>query len=270
MRVVNRLRRGLPLFAIVMTMPGGIVGVAGHSARVSARARHDFADSAANVLLRPADPRDTAAGSGAVVVSVATSSRSATLSGGSTTTPAPMPLTPTTSTTPMGTTSTSLRRPKVTQATRAPTQEATVVVASLGIDLPIVEGGQEVIDKGVVAHYRGPGWLTPTAAGAIGTHWLAAHEVTHGGPFHRLQSIPIGALVRVTTTAGQTFVYTVTSRQVVGTTATHATVYGTDPTARLILLQTCLDASHRLLVHGVLTAGRKRAPVALTAVRRSD
>jgi sortase (surface protein transpeptidase) len=83
--------------------------------------------------------------------------------------------------------------------------------------------------------------LTPTAAGAIGTYWLAAHEVTHGGPFGRLRAIPIGALARITTTADQTFVYTVTSLQVVGTTAAYATVYGADPTARLILLQTCLD-----------------------------
>jgi len=178
---------------------------------------------------------------------------------------------PTTSTTPVETTtSTFVTMPKVRQATLASTQEATVVVASLGIDLPIVEGGQEVIDKGVVAHYRGQGWLTPTAAGAIGTYWLAAHEVTHGGPFDRLQAIRIGALVRVTTTVDQTFVYVVTSLQVVGTTATHATVYGTDPTARLILLQTCLDASHRLLVHGVLTAGRRGAVVEPTVVRDPD
>jgi sortase (surface protein transpeptidase) len=267
MRVVNGLRRGLPLFVIVMMMPGATVGVvAGHRIRVSARARPVFADSAANVFLSPADPRDTAARS----VAEETASLSPAPSGGPTTAPAPIPRTATTSTSLMETTSPSVTMPKVRQAAHASTQEATVVVASLGIDLPIVEGGQEVIDKGVVAHYRGPGWLTPTAAGAIGTYWLAAHEVTHGGPFDRLRAIRIGALVRVTTTADQTFVYTVTSLQVVGTTATHATVYGTDPTARLILLQTCLDAFHRLLVHGVLTAGRSGARIAPTVVRRPN
>jgi sortase (surface protein transpeptidase) len=258
MTVVNRLRRGLPLFAIVMMMPSGTVGVvAGHPTGLMVRARHD--SSAGAALLSQGDPRDTAAGSGAAE----TLSLSAAPSGGPTTTRATVPLTPAPSTTPIEMRSTLVAVPKVTPATRA-THEATVVVASLGIDLPIVEGGQEVIDKGVVAHYRGPRWLTPTAAGAIGTYWLAAHEVTHGGPFGRLRAIPIGALVRVTTTADRTFVYAITSLQVVGTTATYATVYGTDPTARLILLQTCLDAFHRLLVHGVLTAGPRNSRIAPT------
>jgi LPXTG-site transpeptidase (sortase) family protein len=138
-------------------------------------------------------------------------------------------------------------------APAVPGQEATVDIPSLGIALPVVEGGQAVIDEGVVAHYDGPGWRAPVAAGAAGTYWLAAHHVTHGAPFERLPSIRVGAQV-VVVTPGHSFTYTVTFLQVVGTTATYATVYGTQPTARLILLQTCLGTTERLLVHGVLAA----------------
>jgi LPXTG-site transpeptidase (sortase) family protein len=143
--------------------------------------------------------------------------------------------------------------PPAVAARSVPGQEATVVIPSLGIDLPVVEGGQAVIDEGVVAHYSGPGWRAATAAGAVGTYWLAAHHVTHGGPFERLPLIHVGASVIVVTPV-HTYTYIVTSLQVVGTAATYATVYGTQPAARLALLQTCLGATERLLVHGVLTA----------------
>ena len=63
----------------------------------------------------------------------------------------------------------------------------------------------------------------------------------------------VGAEVRVTT-SGQTFVYTVTSTEVTGLQPGDAAVYGTDPTAAVILLQTCVDATRRFLVHGTLTA----------------
>ena len=137
----------------------------------------------------------------------------------------------------------------------APTgdEEATVSIPSLNIELPIIEGGQGVIDEGVVAHYVGAGWLAPIAAGGVGTYWLAAHHVTHGGPFDRLPDIQIGAEVWVTTPS-QTFIYTITSMENVGILAGFTPVYGTDPSARTILLQTCLSSTGRLLVHGILTA----------------
>jgi sortase A len=167
--------------------------------------------------------------------------------------------TTTTTTAPIPSTTTSTIRPTTSlppstvQVSSVPGEEATVLIPSLGIDLPVVGGGQSVIDEGVVAHYSGPGWRAPTAAGAVGTYWLAAHHVTHGGPFGRLPSIRVGAHVLVVTPV-HTYTYTVTSLQVVGTTATYATVYGGDPAARLVLLQTCLGAVERLLVHGLLTA----------------
>jgi LPXTG-site transpeptidase (sortase) family protein len=133
--------------------------------------------------------------------------------------------------------------------------EAIVTVPSLGIELPIIAGGQSVIDQGVVAHYTAPGWEPPVAAGAPGTYWLAAHHATHGAPFEALPDVAIGAEIRITTSS-QTFVYTVTSKEVVGLLPGDEAVYGTDPAAPVILLQTCLDNTRRVLVHGTLTATR--------------
>jgi LPXTG-site transpeptidase (sortase) family protein len=131
--------------------------------------------------------------------------------------------------------------------------EAVVSIASVGIELPVVSGGQSVIDRGVVAHYTAPGWEPPVPAGAPGTYWLAAHRTTHGGPFRTLTDVVAGAEIRVAT-GSQTFVYTVTSTEVTGLYPGDDAVYGTDPTAAVILLQTCIDGSRRLLVHGTLTA----------------
>jgi LPXTG-site transpeptidase (sortase) family protein len=130
---------------------------------------------------------------------------------------------------------------------------ASVSIASLGIDLPVIDGGQAVIDQGVVAHYIADGWEPPVAAGDQGTYWLAAHHETHGSPFADLPDIAVGAEIRVNV-GGRTFVYTVTSKEVVGLLPGDAAVYGTDPTARVILLQTCLDETRRALIHGILTS----------------
>jgi sortase (surface protein transpeptidase) len=135
-----------------------------------------------------------------------------------------------------------------------PGQEATVTIPSLGISLPVVEGGQSVIDEGIVAHYVGPGWLPAVPVGAQGTYWLAAHHSTHGGPFGRLPNIQPGATVVVTTVTGHTFTYTITGMQVTGIVTTYESVYGNNPDAHEILLQTCLGATQRLLVHGTLTS----------------
>lgn len=131
--------------------------------------------------------------------------------------------------------------------------EATVTIASVGIRLPVVLGGQSVIDQGLVAHYTAPGWEDPVPAGAPGTYWLAAHATTHGAPFATLPEIAVGAEIRLDA-GGRTFVYTVTSTQVTGLYPGDDLMYGTDPSAPVILLQTCIDSSRRLLVHGTLTA----------------
>lgn len=130
-------------------------------------------------------------------------------------------------------------------------QEAVVEIPSLNISLPVVRGGQRVIDQGVAAHYSETGWRPPVDPGRPGTYWLAAHDSTHG--FSDLPAIAEGAQVRIKTFSGVTFIYIITSRDLVGAKADYATVYGPDTTTARILLQTC-EGSQRLLVHGVLAS----------------
>ena len=139
-------------------------------------------------------------------------------------------------------------------APAVPGQEATVEIPSLGVSLPVVQGGQDVIDQGVVAHYTGAQWRPPTDPGQPGTYWLAAHNSTHGSPFGSLSAIAAGAEIRIIELDGTVFTYLVGSRDVVGTTTTYATVYGQDTTISRILLQTCEGTAGRLLVHGTLTS----------------
>lgn len=130
-----------------------------------------------------------------------------------------------------------------------------VSIPSVSIDLPVIEGGQAIIDEGVVAHYTAAGWKDPVAAGAPGTYWLAAHHVTHGGPFAALSELSVGAEIRITTDTN-TFIYTVTSTEIVGLYPGDVAIYGTDESAPVILLQTCIDNTRRLLIHGTLSSTR--------------
>lgn len=148
----------------------------------------------------------------------------------------------------------AVRQPISEAATPPSGAEAIVRVSSVGIDLPVIGGGQSVIDEGRVAHYTAQGWEPAVPPGAPGTYWLAAHRTTHGGPFAALPDIVVGAQVEVST-KDRTYVYTVTSIRVTDLWPGDEAVYGTDPTASTILLQTCIDSTHRLLVRGMLTPG---------------
>jgi LPXTG-site transpeptidase (sortase) family protein len=130
-------------------------------------------------------------------------------------------------------------------------QEATLVIASIGLRLPVVLGGQATIDRGLVTHVQVAGWRAPVPVGAAGTYWLAAHHVTHGAPFAVLPNIRVGAIVAIDPVGSGEIRYQVTSIQVVGTTASYLTVYGPDTTTSRILLQTCEGDANRILVHGV-------------------
>jgi len=88
----------------------------------------------------------------------------------------------------------------------------------------------------------------------MGTYWLAGHHSTHGEPFARVPELVAGDRVVVTSRTGASFTYTITSTQVVGTRAPRTTIYGTNPSARRILLQTCLDSTRRFLAHGTLSS----------------
>jgi sortase (surface protein transpeptidase) len=166
----------------------------------------------------------------------------------------------------MQTTTTTVHRPPVTAPAPRPApaaplaltavagQEAILTIPSLGMHLGVVLGGQATIDRGVVTHYQAAGWRPPVPAGAPGTYWLAAHHSTHGSPFGPLPNIKVGALIIIEPAGGPPITYTVTGTEVVGTTASNQTVYGSDTTTPRILLQTCEGSAYRLLVHGVRTS----------------
>jgi LPXTG-site transpeptidase (sortase) family protein len=162
---------------------------------------------------------------------------------------------PTPTTTPSTTapSAPAVQAPRPT-ATSVNGQEATVEIPSIKVSLPVVRGGQDVIDRGVAAHYTGAQWRPATNPGQPGTYWLAAHNVTHGSPFENLHAIAKGAEIKITSSDGTVFTYVVTSRDLVGTSTTLETVYGQDTTTPRILLQTCEGAAQRLLVHGTLTS----------------
>ena len=161
---------------------------------------------------------------------------------------------PITTTTPATVPTPPAAQPSRPTAPVVPGQEATVEIPSIRVSLPVVTGGQDVIDRGVAAHYTGAQWRPPTDPGQPGTYWLAAHNSTHGSPFEKLPAIARGAEIRIVRHDGTVFTYLVTSRDVVGTSTTLDTVYGQDATTPRILLQTCEGTSQRLLVHGVLTS----------------
>jgi sortase (surface protein transpeptidase) len=133
-------------------------------------------------------------------------------------------------------------------------QEATLVIASIGLRFPVVLGGQATIDRGLVTHFQAAGWRPAVPAGAAGTYWLAAHHATHGTPFGVLPNIRVGAIAAIDPIGGGEIRYQVTGIQVVGTTASYLTAYGPDTTTSRILLQTREGGANRILVHGVLVS----------------
>lgn len=133
--------------------------------------------------------------------------------------------------------------------------EARLVIDAIGLDAPIYLGGQSTIDRNVVTHYDGTGgWRAPVAPGATGTYWLAGHRtVRDTGPFRLVPGVKIGDQVRILTPTA-TVTYVVTGTLVTGLDTSDDAVYGSDPAASRLLLQTCLPSDERLLVFGELVA----------------
>ena len=112
----------------------------------------------------------------------------------------------------------------------------------------------------------GPGHVPGTALpGGIGNFAVAAHRVTAGNPFYRLNDLRPGDKVLVET-AATTYTYQVTGTQLVlpGDTAVLDPVPGhpgRDPRKALITLITCdppWTGTHRIIVSGSLAAERPR------------
>jgi LPXTG-site transpeptidase (sortase) family protein len=129
--------------------------------------------------------------------------------------------------------------------------EARLVIDAIGMDMPIYLGDQSTIDRNRATHYDGSGgWRRPVPAGATGTYWLAGHRTSRGtGPFRRVPELEPGDEVRIVT-ATTVVTYVVRGSTVTGLDASDDDVYGSDPDAPRLLLQTCLPNDERLLVFG--------------------
>ena len=135
-----------------------------------------------------------------------------------------------------------------------PDAVARILVPSIGMDLPVYRGGQHTIDGGVATLFDdGPGgWRDPVSPGDTGTLWIAGHHTSHGAPFLLVDQIVVGATVVVVDRDGNPHSYQIIDRAIVGTSVDPSAVYGTDGSARRLVVQTSMGRSHRLLLTGVL------------------
>lgn len=114
-----------------------------------------------------------------------------------------------------------------------------------GQDAPLVHEGWLAVVNGVTPGHltAGPGQYPGTASpGQPGNFAVAGHRTTYGAPFFNLDQVEAGDEVVVAGRAGQTYVYRVTTTQVV--TPDDTWVIGSDPLrrgpdARTLTLTTC-------------------------------
>ncbi len=127
---------------------------------------------------------------------------------------------------------------------------ARISMAAIGLDLPVYRGSQSTIDLGVATLFDdGPGgWSAPVALGGRGTVWIAAHHTSHGAPFRLVDRMAVGDRISVRDANGAVYTYQVVDRRIVGTAVTPGAIYGDDPSAHRLVVQTSMGASHRLLL----------------------
>ena len=132
-----------------------------------------------------------------------------------------------------------------------------------GYARPVLEGtGRDVLALGV-GHYVGT-----AGPGQVGNFALAGHRTTYGRPFHDVDRLADGDRV-VVETAGEVYVYEVTSRSVVRPTDVEVIAPvpdepGAAPTEALLTLTSChprYSATERFVVHGRLVEAVPRARV---------
>ncbi len=126
---------------------------------------------------------------------------------------------------------------------------------------PVIEGtGRPVLALGV-GHYVGT-----AGPGQVGNFAVAGHRTTYGRPFHDVDQLVDGDRV-VVETAGDVYVYEVTSREVVrpGDVGVIGPVPGDPqgtPTEALLTMTSChpkYSATERFVVHGRLVESIPRA-----------
>jgi sortase A len=126
----------------------------------------------------------------------------------------------------------------------------------LAYNVPIVEGTDKktILDRGMIGHY--PNTAGP---GQIGNFATAAHRITYGEPYAKIETLQNGDSL-IVETARYYFVYKVYASQIVlpdaiGVTWPVPNDAGAVPTRRIITLTTCHPrwaSTHRYVVWGEL------------------
>lgn len=118
---------------------------------------------------------------------------------------------------------------------------ARLVIPSIGVDAPIVEGDDwEALKRGVGHH------VGSALPGETGNVVLAAHNDVYGAIFERLTDLEEGDAVRIET-AAQTYHYVITDLRIVLPNATYVMDPTDEPTLTLITCYPPLVDSHRFV-----------------------
>lgn len=130
-------------------------------------------------------------------------------------------------------------------------------IPAIGLDCPVVKGGQDVINRGVVT------WYNPGLEGPGGSFmWLAAHRSSHDGVFSRVPALGRGDTILLTE-GGVTYRYKVAWKQtvivdgskVVSKTGDGSAIFGDrndEEISGFLTLQTCDGADKRVMVYARL------------------
>jgi sortase A len=130
--------------------------------------------------------------------------------------------------------------------TQGPQQAQRVVIPSINVDAPIVQGDTwEALKKGVGQH------IGSADPGRTGNHVLSAHNDIFGEIFRHLDQLQPGDTIQVQTMS-DSYTYIVTETLIVEPTQVEVLAPTEDPTITLISCYPYLVNTQRIVVRGVL------------------
>ncbi|MDZ7837646.1 MAG: class E sortase [Actinomycetota bacterium] len=124
---------------------------------------------------------------------------------------------------------------------------AKITIPSIEVEAVAYEGTDRETLK------QGPGHIIGTPfPGEVGRCTISGHRTTDGAPFNRVDELVEGDLIYIDTVSGDTFVYTVTSQEIVRPTDVHV-LEGNDK--KELLLTAChpkYSAAYRIIIYAEL------------------
>lgn len=131
--------------------------------------------------------------------------------------------------------------------TPGPEQAVRIVIPSIGVDAPVVEGDDwESLKRGAGHHI---GSANP---GESGNCIISAHNDIFGEIFRRLPDVELGSEVFVHTTGGQVYRYVVTQKRIIDPTDVSVMYPTSSPVLTLISCYPYGIDTHRIVVMGEL------------------